>query len=535
MRRAVLVALTLALALPAGATDHSGSASGLWRASDSPHRVLGSVLVPGGQELTVEAGSVVVFDASSRLVVDGTLTAPGTAAAPIAFASMGAGAPGEWKGIILAGPGPHRIENAEISAATTAVSVNPGVTLLMSDSIVTGTLGVGVAFSNDAFGTLLRCSFADNGSGVAMRDSSPTLTSCRFTGNGRAAWVSGSSYPELSELTASGNAEGDGVILDARLPVTGYGSWTDGGIPWIVTDGSTLTIDTFADVQAEAGATVKMGLTSRIVVDGALTSSGTPSSPCRFTSLRDDEVGGDTNGDGFATTPGKGDWDAIEVSATGVVRLQSAVLRHADDAVRALGGDTTLWDCDIRDAASRGAVFGLGATGYVFGTSFADCDTGLLVTQAGSVIAGLPGGGAGSAGGNSFTCNASFDAQNLDDATFELTGSWFGPYGPDPSRLSGPIDTGSDIVSVPERMQLRRELMVSRPLPAAITFRWETVSSCSTYRLAMSTSPEGPFGTISTSASATINVPAWSLPQEPLLYFELDAEEGTTGGGSTPP
>lgn len=535
--RTVLVAALIASLAPAtAALDHSGSVSGSWLAADSPHRVIGSVLVPAGNVLDIEPGCVVVFDDSARLLVQGRLHAAGTPAAPLAFASAGAGSPGDWKGIVLGGAGPHVIAHADISGATTAIEVDPGATLLMSDSAVSGSLGDGIVFTSMAFGTLERVTLADNGgSGVAIRDSSPTLSGCRFTGNARAAWISGASFPHLSGLVALSNAAGDGIVLDTLMPVTGYGSFRDGGIPYIVPDGGSLTIGSQSDVTVWPGVVLKMGLGARVIVEGSLATAGTAADPVLVTSLRDDSIAGDTNGDGAATLPGKGDWDAFEVTDTGLLRLQRTTVRLADDAVRALGGDTVLTDSDIREAAWRGAAFGPLARGFVLGTSFTDCETGLQVGTAANVVAGLPGGGPGAGGRNAFTCNVSYDVENLDAATLPVHDSWFGPYGPDPLRLGGPVDAGMGLPQEPERIDLRRMLALSRPDPALVRFAWESAGSCATHLLGVAERPDGSFQVLARSPEPEFTASLASLGTAPLLYFALDVETGMPSEGNGAP
>ena len=72
------------------------------------------------------------------------------------------------------------------------------------------------------------------------------------------------------------------------------------------------------DIAGDATLTVMPGVvikflrhTSRISVDGAFIADGTPEENVVFTSLKDDSKGGDTNDDGNATTPEKGDWWSI--------------------------------------------------------------------------------------------------------------------------------------------------------------------------------------------------------------------------------
>lgn len=70
--------------------------------------VAADVRVEAGVILTIEPGTILRFDAGTRLQVHGTLIARGTEAAPIRFESSRAEPrPGDWAGLELLGPSAH--------------------------------------------------------------------------------------------------------------------------------------------------------------------------------------------------------------------------------------------------------------------------------------------------------------------------------------------------------------------------------------------------------------------------------------------
>jgi hypothetical protein len=97
-------------------------------------------------------------------------------------------------------------------------------------------------------------------------------------------------------------------------------SWTAAGSPYVLN--GNVTVAAGATLTVEPGVVVKFnGTTRSLIVNGALSAVGTPSNRIVFTSYQDDSAGGDTNGDGSATTGAAGQW------------LHIHALRHARDAL----------------------------------------------------------------------------------------------------------------------------------------------------------------------------------------------------------
>jgi RHS repeat-associated protein len=169
--------------------------------------------------------------------------------------------------------------------------------------------------------------------------------------------------PYKAERRTGGKKDGGVEILrlDVSGDITANTAWALADSPIVVSGTvnvvapAVLTVEPGVDVKFEAGATL-------VVKEGAtLNAVGTAANRIVFTSMKDDTAGGDTNGDGSATTPAAGDWGDLSypgwksgsIVTPSLGSLQFADVRYGDD-LYVRYSKPTLTDLTVTDMASSG-------------------------------------------------------------------------------------------------------------------------------------------------------------------------------------
>ena len=92
--------------------------------------------------------------------------------------------------------------------------------------------------------------------------------------------------------------------------------------------GSCIRVANGVTLIVEPGAVLKFGGSYSLAVDGELRVNGTEVEPVYFTSFNDDEIGGDTNGNGSTTSPTPRDWRGLSFASGSIGNLENIVVKY---------------------------------------------------------------------------------------------------------------------------------------------------------------------------------------------------------------
>jgi hypothetical protein len=307
--------------------------------------ITGDLTVDNGATLTISPGVVVKFLPGMELTVNGALVVNGNSGNLVVFTCRDDPEHGEtdtlpgydgiiesmdyWDGIYLDGSGKNdgicqfdwcrvRYGGNTSGNAHANVYLNQSTSGNFTNSISEYSADYGMQVYNCS-PTITSSTFADSGNQglyVSGLSAAPIITDNTFTNNsGAGIFLDNVALTSYLENDGTGNGingfEINGGAVSANC------TWSTGSstFPFVIT--GTVMVDDDVTLTLSAGAIIKVDGPRELVVNGTLDVNGISGNPVVFTSLLDDEYGGDTNGDGSATSPTPGDWCGIYLDGVG--------------------------------------------------------------------------------------------------------------------------------------------------------------------------------------------------------------------------
>ena len=151
------------------------------------------------------------------------------------------------------------------------------------------------------------------------------------------------------------------VITD---PITENATWTTSGSPYWIQN--TVVINPGVTLTIQADVVVKFDLGLSLLVLGDLNSQGTEGHEVVFTSILDDSVGGDTNGDADATGPTAGNWGEINIANAAVI-LDYCKIRYGGYTGKLINCTVpcTIDHCELEDSLGTAGIYMVATGGTV--------------------------------------------------------------------------------------------------------------------------------------------------------------------------
>lgn len=316
-----------------------------WTETHVPFVIRDVSIVGSGGTLVIGPGVMVkARNTRTQLQVDGgTMQVKGTAQHPAIFTSFAndayggdtngdghatVAAPGDWEGLTTTGNGGTLIlHHAEVLDAG-ADNAGESAGLYLGNG---GTQSIDIEDSVFALNGTNQGSEQGWGIDAGNAVASARIVRTTFYGNDRPLQISAGVSLDNSNIFHGPIAnKQNGVFLTDQLDlVQGAMTIDEAEAPIVLQD--TATVEQGATLTLGPGVVLK-GYNTRAglhIAGGNLQAIGSAAQPVMMTSFSDDTHGGDTNGDGTASQPHRGDWGGLTIDGAAAVTMKWFAIEYA--------------------------------------------------------------------------------------------------------------------------------------------------------------------------------------------------------------
>jgi hypothetical protein len=345
--------------------------------SSSPYVIEDNLTVPENKTLEIQPGAIVKFDGAG-MEINGKIKANGDTNNKIVFTSISDDeyggdtnnngtstfpGPGAWTGLYFIDSSGTELTNTIIRYGSkasggwphSALSIKGAIMvdnsdITIQDSVIEKALAIGI-WLKDSSADIARINVSDIQesssfyltAGILMHGGNIEISSSFFTNNDIGINIGAiNTFANITSNTFENNETpiyftGSGPVFENNSVINNTyngivvgsnyfntSTWS-ADIPFIVENGA--GVQSGATLTIEPGTVVKFKQGQNMTINGILLAQAETSQEIIFTSLRDDEYGGDTNNDATTTEPYSGIWKMLNFY-TSSSTLDSVIVRY---------------------------------------------------------------------------------------------------------------------------------------------------------------------------------------------------------------
>lgn len=212
-------------------------------------------------------------------------------------------------------------------------------------------VGSGLSISNN---TISHTGAPSSRPGIEVKSGEPQLTNNRVYGFEMAVLIN-DGYPQVVPTYSGNDFSGNrlnGIAVSGQVlagswsKISGYPHFIAGGVT--IANGATFTFNPGDVIKFQQGS-IQLG------TGATLRAIGTAANPIVFTSIKDDEYAGDSNGDGQATLPTPGDWSYLWGNGqASTIQMQHVLVRYASYGALYANSNLDLADSIVERSSGTG-------------------------------------------------------------------------------------------------------------------------------------------------------------------------------------